>query len=85
MDDYFYTTIEVQKRNDGSYGVLTDNYYEEEGKDPAYNRAEAKYHAICSEAALSGIPYHAAYLLRSDGSVKDESIYDRRPGHPQPA
>lgn len=78
MVAYFYTTVEVQKRTDGSYGVLTDNFYEEENKLPAVNRAEAKYHAICTEAAVSAIPYHAAYVLRNDGFVHLMSIWDRR-------
>lgn len=76
---YFYTTVEVQKRLDGTYSVLWDNFYEEENKKPAQARAEAKYHAICTEAALSDIPYHAAYILRSDGATTLVSIYDRRP------
>lgn len=78
MDQYFYTTVENQLRTDGSYGLLFDHFYEIDGQAPALARAQAKYHAVCSAAALSGIPYHAAYLLRSDGSVLEEGIWDRR-------
>lgn len=75
---YFYTTIENQLRNDGSYGLLYDHFYEIEGQAPALARAQSKYHTICAAAAISEIPYHAAYLLRSDGSVLEEGIWDRR-------
>lgn len=47
----FWTTIENQKRSDGSYGVLYDHYYEQEGLPPAEDRAYAKYYTICAAAA----------------------------------
>lgn len=75
---YFYTTIENQLRSDGSYGLLYDHFYEIEGQAPALARAQSKYHTICAAAAISEIPYHAAYLLQSDGSVLEEGIWDRR-------
>ncbi len=76
---YFYTTIEDQLHEDGTYGLLFDHYYEIEGQAPALNRAQAKYHTICAAAAISGIPYHAGYLFRSDGVCLEEGIWDRRP------
>lgn len=75
---YFYTTIENQLRSDGSYGLLYDHYYDDGVLAPALNRAQSKYHTICAAAAVSEIPYHAAYLLRSDGSVLEEAVWDRR-------
>ena len=75
---YFYTTVENQLRSDGSYGLLFDHYYEQEGQLPALARAQSKYHTICAAAAVSEIPYHAGFLIRSDGSVLEEGIWDRR-------
>lgn len=72
----FYTTIENQKRNDGSYGLLYDHFYEEEGKAPAKDRAYAKFYTICAAASLSDIPYHAAHIIGSNG-MHEERIWDR--------
>lgn len=66
----FYTTIENQVRNDGSKGVLYDHYENE-------NQALAKFYTICAAAAVSEIPYHAAFLLYEDGRVM-QRIFDRR-------
>ena len=67
----FYTTIENQVREDESKGLLYDHY-----DDLA--DAEAKYYTICAAAAKSGIPYHAAYLIRDDGVICAWKVYDRR-------
>lgn len=66
----FYTTIENQVRTDGSKGVLYDHYENE-------NQALAKFYTICAAAAVSEIPYHAAFLLYEDGRVM-QRIFDRR-------
>lgn len=65
-----YTTIENQVREDGSKGLLYDHYDNE-------NQALAKFYTVCAAAALSGIPYHAAFLIYEDGSVM-QRIFDRR-------
>ena len=65
-----YTTIENQVREDGSKGLLYDHYDNE-------NQALAKFYTICAAAALSGIPYHAAFLIYEDGAVM-QRIFDRR-------
>ena len=65
-----YTTVENQVRNDGSKGLLYDHYDNE-------NQALAKFYTICAAAALSGIPYHAAFLIYEDGRVM-QRIFDRR-------
>lgn len=83
MPEYFYTTIEDQKRTNGSYGTLWEHFYEIDGQLPALARAQAKYHTICAAAAISEIPYHSAYLIRSDGYIVEQSIWDRRE-EPQP-
>lgn len=71
MADFFYTTIENQVRADGSRGLLYDHFED-------INRAKSKYHTICAAAAISGIPYHAAHLIRDDGFMIDCEVYDRR-------
>ena len=78
MAQYFYTTIENQLRDNGTFGLLYDHFKEEEGLAPALNRAQAKYYTICAAAAVSGIPYHAAYILRSDGVILEQAVWDRR-------
>lgn len=67
----FYTTIENQVREDGCRGLLYDHFDDE-------NKALAKYYAICSAAAVSGIPYHSAHLLASDGRMIRQEIFDRQ-------
>lgn len=74
----FFTTIENQKRTDGSYGVLYDHFYEEENAAPAENRATSKFHTICAAAALSEIPFHEAWLLSSVRGVIDHKFWDRQ-------
>ena len=73
MPEYqeFYTTIENQLRSDGTYGLLYDHF-----EDKA--RAESKFFTICAAAALSEIPYHAAYLIQDNGLILGSKIYDRR-------
>ena len=72
----FYTTIENQVREDGSRGLLYDHFDDE-------NKALAKYYAICSAGAVSGIPYHSAHLLASDGRMIRQEIFERFP-EPEP-
>jgi len=73
----FYTVIEVQMNN-GTPAVLNTVYQEAEGEKPAEDRALSKYFTVLSYAALSNIEYHAAYIIRSDGAVLGEKIFDRR-------
>lgn len=72
----FYTTIENQVREDGSRGLLYDHFDDE-------NQALAKYYTICAAAAVSGIPYHSAHLLASDGRMVRQEIFERIP-EPEP-
>jgi hypothetical protein len=74
----FYTTIENQKRSDGTYGLLYDHFYEEENQAPAYDRALAKFFTICAAAAVSDIPYHEAVLLSSNSGFMRREVWDRR-------
>lgn len=68
---YVYTTLENQIRADGSKGLLYDHF-------DSYEAALAKYYTVCAAAAISGIPYHAAFILRSDGSMVKGEVFDRR-------
>ena len=73
----FYTTIEKQIREDGSKGLLYDHFEDE-------NRAYAKYFTVCAAAAMSGIPYHSAHIIRSDGIMIEGKVFDRRSDEPEP-
>ena len=66
-----YTTIENQIRNDGSYGLLYDHF-------TSYETALAKLYTILAAASVSEIPYHAGYIIRSDGIMTDGRVFDRR-------
>lgn len=67
----FYTTIENQVRSDGSKGLLYDHF-------DSLNAAYAKFYTILAAAAVSGIPYHAGFLIRDDGIVMEGKVFDRR-------
>ena len=68
----FYTTIENQIRSDGSRGLLYDHFDNELD-------AEEKFHQVAAIAVKSGIPYHSIHVLRSDGVIVEDRVYDRRP------
>jgi len=70
----FYTTLENQVRTDGSMGLLYDHFTE-------LNPALAKYYTICAAAATSEIPYHSAAIIRDDGIMIEERVFDRRVDH----
>ena len=75
----FYTTIEVQRWANGSGQELTDFYQgTDENGITAEERAYGKLYAILNAAATSGLPYHAGWILRSDGIVIDGNRFDRR-------
>ena len=74
----FYTTIENQLRNDGSFGLLYDHFDDE-------TQAYAKLYTILAAAAVSEIPYHSGHIMRSDGLLIDGKVFDRRPqSEPEP-
>ena len=68
---YFYTTIENQLREDGSFGLLYDHFTD-------IDQAYAKLYTILAAAAVSEIPYHSGHLLRSDGIMIEGKVFDRR-------
>lgn len=67
----FYTTLENQVREDGSKGLLYDHY-------DNLHAALAKYYTICAAAVNSGLPYHSAHILRSDGIIVEARVFDNR-------
>ena len=71
MQEAFYTTIENQLREDGTYGLLYDHFSDK-------YQALAKFFTICAAAAVSGIPYHAAYHIDSNVGVIEQREWDRR-------
>lgn len=68
--EYFYTVIEDQMREDG-HGLLYDHFDD-------YNQALAKLYTILQAAAVSELPVHAGYIIRSDGIMTDGRVFDRR-------
>ncbi len=69
----FWTTLENQVRADGSRGLLYDHFTD-------LNAALAKFYTICAAAAVSGLPYHSAHLLQSDGKMVRQEIFECREG-----
>lgn len=67
----FYTTVENQVRADGTFGLLYDHF-------DNLAQAEAKFYTICAAAAVSEIPYHAAFLIQDNGLIVGSKVYDRR-------
>ena len=72
---FFWTAIENQF--DGTSHSMLYWHYDDE------NQAYSKYFTICVAAAISPIPYHAAILIRSDGNVVEQRVWDRRTSTPE--
>lgn len=85
MKTVFFTTVENQLRDNGSFGLLYDHFTAEQygSEKAAKEEAEAKYFTICAAAAKSGIPYHEALLLQSDMGIIRQETYDRRTNKPE--
>ncbi len=71
-----FVVVELQTALDGSiasliYGFADLTKTEEENRADA----EAKYHSILAYAAKSGLPCHAAVIMRNDGSVINKQAY----------
>lgn len=66
-----YIVIELQTTGTRT-SVLTYTFVD-------VNEAEQKYHTILSYAAVSTVDFHAASILRPDGSlIKNEYYYHER-------
>ena len=71
-----YIIMEVQVFPDG--GISTPCYaYSDK------NRAEQKYHAVLSAAAVSALPRHTCFMLTDDGYVIKSESYEH-PVEPEP-
>lgn len=67
----FFLVIESMVDANGNFGELHNFYLDE-------NQAYAKYYTILSAAAVSSVPYHAAFIIRDDGITIEGRIFDRR-------
>lgn len=67
----FWTVLEIQKHNDGTFATLANAY-------ESYAQSESAYYMVLSAAAVSTLPYHAAYIIDDEQGVIYMKIYDRR-------
>lgn len=67
----FFTVLEIQVGNNGVKRCIPVIYDNE-------NDAVAKFFTICSVAAVSDLPYHAAFVLDDNGMMVKSEIFDRR-------
>lgn len=67
----FYTVIEKQVMQNGNVGTLVDHFTD-------YSQALSKFFTVCAAAAVSGLPYHAAHVIRDDGIMIEGRVFDRR-------
>lgn len=64
-----YLVIEIQKWNDGKLAHLVTTHEEQ-------SKAEQKYHAVLSAAAVSNVDVHSAVMLDDTGNrIKGETYY----------
>lgn len=67
----FWSVIELQTMDNGAHAALVTAFDSE-------REAQSKYHAILSAAAISDIPYHAAFLINSSTGIIEESKIFKR-------
>lgn len=67
----FYITCEIQDFDNGTRSVTPLAY-------DNYDAALANYYSVLAAAAVSPVPYHAAFIYRSDGVLTDCRVFDRR-------
>ena len=67
--DLFYIVMEVQDA--GTPAILPNTYTD-------LPNAMAKYHTVLAAAAVSQVPYHACFLVTSEGVMTQSEVYDRR-------
>lgn len=75
----FYTVSETQENN-GQVSVIPVVYAGDENLNAAY----AKYYTILAAASVSSIEYHAANIMRQDGLILENKVFDRRLPEPAP-
>ena len=67
-----YLVLEIQTNSDsnGTETVITQiNNFQDEAD------AQSNYHIVLASAATSSYPYHAALLLRNDGTLMEKKCY----------
>ena len=65
-----FWVVEIQKWADGTWHDTTFRYED-------LPHAEAKFHAILSEAAVAEIPVNGAVLFDDKGIYFDRKVYER--------
>lgn len=71
-----YLVVEIQKTEDGAVGNLVYAY-------DSLNAAQSKYHAVLSEAAVSGLPSHAAVLMDEAGFCLEHGFFANDKPNPE--
>lgn len=94
MKEPFYTVIENRILLNNAFSPVVQHYIgDETSTDPetgitrvltSEDRATSRFHAICSAAAVSVIPYHEARISRSDIGQLERRVWDRRTNTPEP-
>ena len=67
----FYVQLEVQVSTSGTKSVMPFVFENE-------TDALAKHYTVLAAAAASTIPYHASFIIRSDGITTEGRVFDRR-------
>ena len=67
----FYTVLEIQVMANGAKACLPTIY-------DSYDDALAKLYTILAAAAVSNLPYQAAFVLSDAGAIIDGKMFDRR-------
>ena len=66
----FWLVVEAQGLAADSATALVTTFFD-------YPHAESAYYGVLQAAAISSIPYHAAFLIDSQKGQKMAKIYDR--------
>lgn len=95
MKQPFYKVIEDRILLNNEFSPVIQHFIGDvEDTDPetgikrvltAEDRAVSRFHAICSAAAVSVIPYHAVQLIADNGAIVDMKVWDRRINEPEQA
>lgn len=69
-----WTVLELQcsDPDSGAWAVVPPVVFDTE------TPAIARFCQTCAAAAVSTLPYHAVFVLRSDGMVTERRVFDRR-------
>lgn len=73
---YFYTVLEVQV-SDGVKAIVPPVIYD------VLEDALAAYYTVCAVAVKSSCEYHSCHIIRSDGTMTEGRVFDRRQPEPE--